>query len=126
MNLQPGDVVERMGFLGTRHKGIFAGWDRGGRGLVVHNAKNEFVKWDFLQNFAAGLPVKISSRVARNPYEQRLIVKRAQSLLGRPYQLLSFNCDHFVTYAQTGKAQSSQLQAFAGVATSVAILAVFL
>lgn len=114
MNLQTGDMIQRPGPLRTDHVGIYLGRDAWGRQWVIHNAKSGFVHEDLLEMFAAGLPVALKSRVARNSYEQRLIVERARSLLGQKYDLLNFNCDHFATFAQTGVAFSPQLRAFAG------------
>jgi hypothetical protein len=109
MVLQRGDAIERQGPAGTMHRGIFAGMDSFGRPWVIHNAKNECVKWDLLEIFADGLPVSFLKRVARNGQEQNLIVARAESLLGRSFDLWKFNCDHLVTYALAGVAESPQL-----------------
>lgn len=109
MNFQAGDVIERPGPAGTKHRGIVAGTDSFGRLMVIHNAKDLYVKYDFMEVFAAGLPVSLVSRVARNWFEQQQIVARAQSLLGKQFDLLKFNCDHLVTFAQTGQASSPQL-----------------
>jgi hypothetical protein len=31
-------------------------------------------------------------------------------LIGRPYNLINFNCEHYATFAQTGRATSSQVE----------------
>jgi hypothetical protein len=108
-----GDIIERPGPFGTKHRGILVGYDEYGRAWVIHNDMGGIVCWVLFEVFAADLPVTIASRRARNPYEQRAIVSRAQSLLGWKYDLLNFNCDHLVTYAQDGIATSPQLQGFA-------------
>lgn len=112
--LQPGDAIQRLGPFGTMHRGIFAGFDLAGQVWVIHNAKNQFVKWDLLEAFAEGQTVTLLKRVARNIYEQNLIVARAKSLLGRKFDLWSFNCDHLVTYALAGVPKSPQLGFFLG------------
>lgn len=114
VNLLPGDAIERPGPLGTMHRGIFAGVDLAGRAWVIHNAKDQCVKWDLLGVFAEGQTVTFLKRVARNAYEQNLIIARAKSLLGRKFDLWKFNCDHFVTYALAGMAKSPQLGFFVG------------
>jgi hypothetical protein len=108
-----GDIIERPGPFGKRHRGIFVGFDEYGRAWVIHNDMGGIVCWVLFEHFAADLPVTIASRKARSPYEQRAIVSRAQSLLGWRYDLLNFNCDHLVTYAQDGVATSPQLQGLA-------------
>lgn len=96
------------------HRGIFAGFDFAGRAWVIHNAKDQCVKWDLLEVFAEGQTVSFLKRVARNTYEQNLIIARATFLLGRKFDLWKFNCDHFVTYALAGVAKSPQLGFFVG------------
>src|SRR5689334_21491882 len=92
--LQPGDAIERPGPFGTMHRGIFVGTDFGDRVWVIHNAKNDCVKWDLLETFADGQPVSFLKRVARNRQEQSSIIARAQSLLGKKFDLWTFNCEH--------------------------------
>lgn len=108
-----GDIVERPGPLGKKHRGIFVGYDEYGRAWVIHNDMGGMVCWVLFENFSAGMAVTVASRKARNSYEQSAIVSRAQSLLGWRYDLLNFNCDHLVTYAQDGVATSPQLHGFA-------------
>lgn len=112
--LQSGDAIQRPGPFGTMHRGIFAGFDLAGRAWVIHNAKDQFVKWDLLETFAEGQTVSFLKRVARNAYEQNLIVARAKSLVGQKFDLWTFNCDHLVTYALAGVPKSPQLGFFLG------------
>jgi hypothetical protein len=109
MQFQPGDVVKRPGPWGTDHLGLFACIDVLGQQWVIHNAKDECVRWDLLESFAAGSSVSLVRR-APNAYEGAVIVKRAQMLLGRRYDLINFNCEHFVTCAIAGNAVSPQLR----------------
>ena len=117
-----GDIIERPGPFAKRHRGVFVGYDEYGRSWVIHNDMGGIVCWVLFEAFAAGLPVALASRKAHNTYEQQAIVARAQSLLGWKYDLLNFNCDHLVTYAQDGIATSPQLQGFA-IAFAIALFA---
>jgi hypothetical protein len=121
MNLLPGDVIERPGPWPTQHRGIFVGVDFYGRAYVIHNAKDGRVCQEPFEIFAAGLPVTLIKRVAQDAVRQKQIVSRAQSLLGKPYDLINFNCDHLVTFAASGAATSPQLLHIAGVLFIVAI-----
>jgi len=118
----PGDIIERDGPVGTKHRGVFVGWNLEGSALVIHNAKDDRVRRDLFETFAEGLPVSRVSRVARNLYEQNMIVERAQSLLGKQFDLLNFNCDHLVTYALAGVAISPQLRTFAAGLAGLVVL----
>jgi hypothetical protein len=47
------------------------------------------------------------------------------SCLGLPYNLVFFNCEHLVSYAETGKAESAQVRAWLTLGLSFAtVLAV--
>lgn len=119
MYLRKGDVIKRRGPLGTEHIGLYAGSDWIGRGWVIHNAKDDRVRWELLETFANGEAVSVV-RQAANAYEGEVIIARAHSLLGQKFDLINFNCEHFVTMAISGAAISPQLR---GVAIGLAILA---
>lgn len=61
-----GDIIEQSGTFGKRHKGIFVGFDEYGRAWVIHNEMGGIVCWVLFEAFAAGLPVTLASRKARN------------------------------------------------------------
>lgn len=57
--------------------------------------------------------------------EQQTILQRANGRIGAPYNLLNANCEDFVTWVVTGKAQSPQRNqhfAFAIVVIGVGLL----
>lgn len=116
MNFQTADIVERPGPWPTQHRGLVAGQDVFGRIWVIHNPKGGCVRYDLLDVFADGQEVTIVPGPALSSAQRVAAVKRAQSLLGRPYDLLNFNCDHMVTFALAGVAKSPQLQACAAIA----------
>src|SRR5579872_2719196 len=106
MILQPSDVIETPGPWPTQHRGIFWGVDVYGQAWVIHNPKGGCVRYDLLHDFASGQSVTLVRRIARNVLEQRRIISRAHSQLGKPYDLVNFNCDHLVTFAISGIATS--------------------
>lgn len=55
--------------------------------------------------------MRLVARVAGGAFEQEQVVQRALSLIGQPYDLLKFNCEHLAYYAQTGVPRSPQLAA---------------
>lgn len=114
MNFQTGDEIQRQGPLGTFHVGIYLGMDAFGREWVIHNAKGGEVAEALLETFAAGFPATVRIPAPAGWYSQQHIARRARSLVGKKYDLLSFNCDHFANYAQTGVAFSPQLRSAVG------------
>jgi len=103
--LQNGDMVEVINpFSFTRHVGIYAA----GRGFI-HNDPACCVRLTDEATFTGGRKMRLIGRVTGGLFEQEQVVQRALSLIGQPYNLLKFNCEHLAYYAQTGVARSPQL-----------------
>jgi lecithin:retinol acyltransferase len=116
--LQNGDMVEVINpFSLTRHVGIYAA----GRGFV-HNDKACCVALVDEATFTGGRKTRLIGRVVGGLFEQEQVVQRALSLIGQPYDLLTFNCEHLAYYAQTGVARSPQLAAGFAVALAMVFL----
>jgi lecithin:retinol acyltransferase len=99
---------------GVWHHGIVAGIPYLTAGLftaeVAHNRKLTGVaKTDLLTDFAVqGQPIFLHRRP--HPALVRQILARVESSLGKPYHLFAQNCEHFASYAFTGKAESSSVK----------------
>ncbi len=63
------------------------------------------------QIFSRGLPVYLAGTAASG--EVPGIVARVQGQLGRPYNLLTFNCETLVSYAVTGEFRSWTVEGLA-------------
>jgi hypothetical protein len=118
--LQNGDMVEVINlFSPTRHVGIYAA----GRGFI-HNDPACCVRLTDESAFTGGRKMRLIGRVVGGLFEQEQVVQRALSLVGQPYDLLKFNCEHLAYYAQTGIARSPQLElaflCFLGIACVIA------
>jgi hypothetical protein len=52
-------------------------------------------------------------------------VKRALDMVGQPYSLINFNCEHFSEFVQHGKARSRQVENFGiGILAALFIIAI--
>ena len=106
MTPQPGDIVARRKGL-VMHKGLVL---RDGR--ILHNTPRRGEHVSSWQEFSAGRRVAVSRpvrSVVADPPNQR-----------RGYHLLRNNCEHTVSRAMSGEAESPQLRSWAvgiGVAT---------
>jgi len=61
-------------------------------------------------------------RLKVSDQEREAAVKRAYSDLGKPYNLISYNCEHHASFVQTGIATSKQVVVVIGVLTSFLII----
>lgn len=99
--LQPGDHIARPALVPALvHHGIVDA-----QLAVVHAQPGRGVVREPLDVFQAGRPIE----VIRRAQEPAAVVARAEAMLGRPFALLSFNCEHLARYASEGRAESHQL-----------------
>lgn len=106
--LQVGDLIRVSRFLHS-HVGIYVGGQN-----VVHNDKGGgVVVLGTLAQFSGGRLIQLHKAATGNTFERQAIANRAFALLGRKFNLWTFNCEHAATWAQSGKAESPQLQGFA-------------
>src|SRR2546425_519997 len=110
MNIQVGDKLRVLSSSGFYHYGIYIGAWGGHPHCLIHNAKFRQVEITTLEAFADGRRVEIAERLARSRWEATQIVQRALSLVGKEYDLISFNCEHMANFALRGRAVSRTVQ----------------
>lgn len=107
--LTPGSTLQTQHPHGYTHYGI-VDWNLTafGEAQVIQNVKGQCVMITPLRQFHdnRGFTVKY---VPQNVAEQQLILKRAYEKLGSRYELLTNNCEHVASYAQTGVPVSRQI-----------------
>lgn len=106
---QIGDILRVPGRLGIPHYGVYVGshWSHGED--VLHSDKDSGVRLNHLWDFAGEYPIDVAVP-ARSGAEGEEIARRALSLRGLPYNLLSLNCEHLASYAQAGVPVSPTLR----------------
>lgn len=105
--LTPGDHLVVSRGLYTHH-GVYAG-----DGWVVHRDFGP-VRLESLANFARGAKVRVCQPKAGD-FPPQTVLARAVSRLGEDrYSLLFDNCEHFVRWCCSGKAESPQIAAGVG------------
>jgi hypothetical protein len=65
-----------------------------------------------LEEFADGQPIEYTW-LPETFEAQRAAIGRAESLLGRPFNLLNANCEDYINWIVTGVARSPQREQFA-------------
>jgi len=103
-----GAILATPGPIRTRHEGIFIGVDMYQGPLVIENSKIKGeVSISTLQQFSGSGQWEVV-HLAPEGYESE-IVNRAFALLGKPYHLTGYNCQHFVAEVYEGVPSSWQL-----------------
>ncbi|MCY7358864.1 MAG: lecithin retinol acyltransferase family protein [Rudanella sp.] len=112
--LQIGDRVVRRKSFGTTHHGIYAGISNG-QPIIAENQRGFGVRYvtlsEFLLHDFSSLhhiePITNLGRVDVLPVIEKF--------LGTPYNLVTFNCEHFAHLIQHGRARSVQAQVAWGI-----------
>lgn len=95
-------------FFGLSHHAIFAETCSQGINWAIHNIPGKGVCWIKLDDLLANGYERIE-RFVGSEFERAEVIKRAKSMLGKPYSLLKFNCEHLAQYAQTKICESEQV-----------------
>ncbi len=119
---QPGMVVSVPIFLFYRHTGIVSDRWHGGKPMVISTSvRSGGVHEEPWDTFAQGSDVTVNGYPGRLPGWE--VVRRAKSLIGTQYDLLTKNCEQFVMFAHGLKPQSAQLAITVVIALCVGVLA---
>ena len=114
--LRIGDQLIRTKGGSIKHYAVLAGVDKNGKYIVAENQINRGVQYIYLDKFLSeGNLVEVQY----NNYsvnEQVRIQNDIKGLLGTSYDLLAYNCEHFVNHVLTHKPVSYQVRTFGVVA----------
>lgn len=119
---EPGTVVSVPIFLLYRHTGIVSDRWHGGKPMVIStSARAGGVREESWDTFAQGRVVSVEGYPGNLPRWE--VVRRARLLIGTRYDLLSKNCEQFVTFVHGLKPQSAQLAFTVLIALCAGVLA---
>jgi hypothetical protein len=114
--VQPGDILIR-----PKHSGLGYHYGTGlSNGLVKDNTPEGGKHVTTFEGFQDGKPAWIV-RPNRTPIENMIVEQRALSNVGDPYAYTADNCEHDMTFAQTGVATSSTVNTLLGIGTLVGL-----
>lgn len=129
MGLSPGDqIVEYITALGiAKHFAIYLGWDDAGTEWVIENIKGDAVRVTKANDFFSRV-IKVDRIIKHTGtnWDRKNLVQRALSKIGVPYNLINYNCEHFVTEVITGKPVSRQVQNAVAVYLSLFVFALLI
>ena len=111
-SVNPADriVVPKSGIKLVQHHAIYLGQNYQGVDLIIENAIGKGVQLITADDFFKKNPeiTRIEQFVGSN-YERRLAVERALTQVGRPYNLINYNCESFSNHVQYNESQSKQV-----------------
>lgn len=111
-NLQPGDrLVLPKNILGIiQHHVIYIGLDDNGCRLYIENYLGKGVQVISERHlFRDGYVITRIEPFTGSTYQRQEAVKRAMQLIGKPYDLVNFNCEHYANTVQHNKNYSNQV-----------------
>jgi hypothetical protein len=109
--IMEGDWVRVMSRVGVWHHGIVRRLVRVSGGIrveIANNVKLSGITATDWHSFSEGREVVLHRR-ASSPQVQEILA-RVEKSMGKTYHLLVQNCEHFASYAFTGKAESKYVQ----------------
>ena len=124
-SLAVGDIIVRTkGGIASEHYAVFIGYQPhlGDDWYVAENQDNFGVRLITLQQFLNEGDLKRVRRFAGDP---ALVISRINNLLGKPYNIVSYNCEHFANEVTTGYAYSKQIQNIVIGAVLLSLLGLF-
>ncbi len=126
--LKPGDelIVPKSGWDIIQHHALYIGYDHNGTHLIIHNDINRGVSLISVDDFFS--VVRKVNRIIPfkgNNAKRKAIVQRSLARIGRPYNLINYNCEHFITEIKSGNPRSRQVEnTFVGVLAALFIGAI--
>jgi len=112
-NLQPGDgvVIPKSLINLVQHHALYLGYDDSGNHYMCENMIGFGVKLTRVQDYFAytGQITRIE-RYLGSGAERKLLVQRALSKLGKPYNLINYNCESFCNDVRYNTPKSKQVE----------------
>ncbi len=114
-NLKIGDLIVRQKGPFSTHFMVYVGIQNG-IPMVAENQNDVGVRFNSLKNALAGNVIKRFEKFGGTEAQRRLVIPRIKNLLGKSYDLIIFNCEHFARYIASGNAESKQVDNIAKIA----------
>jgi hypothetical protein len=111
--LQPGDRIvipkSQMGMV--QHHALYIGTNSSGEDLIIENKIGYGIRIVTAKDFFSEcIGITKVERFCGTNQERRSRIERALSMVGVPYDLITYNCEHFANDIQHGIARSRQIE----------------
>jgi hypothetical protein len=107
--LKIGDLIVRQKGPFSTHYMVYIGWQNGHQ-IVAENQSGKGVRYISLHEALAGNPILRFEPFGGTEIQRLSVVSRINNLLGKQYDLVVFNCEHFARWISTGKVESKQVK----------------
>lgn len=120
-------LIRTKGGIFSKHHALYAGFDFGiNQHLVAENQNGFGVRIVTLNQFLNEGELVRVEHYYYSKSAQRLIISKIKNLLGRAYDSMFYNCEHFVNDVLNGKVSSPQVKKGVGVVLGLFALAFLL
>jgi|SRR5690606_15482714 len=125
--LQPADrlVIPKSALNLVQHHAIYLGKDNNGNRMYIENAIGrgvQVVNEAYL--FRGGYEITRVERFTGNQHQRNAAVQLAMQLIGKQYDLLGFNCEHYANTVQHKKSYSNQVGVGLGLGLFALVLSI--
>lgn len=126
-NLKPCDrlVLPKRELGLIQHHAIFIGTDAYGSNLYIENGIGKGVQIvDEKHLFRDGYNLTRVEIFQGNTLQRNIALNRAMGLVGKPYDLINFNCEHYANTVQHNRCYSKQV--YIGIISAFLVLILFI
>lgn len=108
-HLKTGDLIVRAKGIFSTHYMVYIGIQNGQ--IVVAENQNGFgVRYVTIAEALKGNMIIRTEKFGGTELDRQHVVYKINSILGKPYDLVAFNCEHFARMISHGKPKSSQVE----------------
>jgi hypothetical protein len=107
--IKTGDLIVRQKGPFSTHYIVWIGWQNGVQ-VVAENHNGDGVRYTSLEEALAGKPIMRFEKFGGTESQRSLVISEINKMVGRSYDLVVFNCEHFARWISTGKIESKQVK----------------
>lgn len=108
-NLRIGDLIVRQKGPFSTHFIVYVGI-HGGQHTVAENQNGVGVRYTTLRRALSGNSIKRFERFGGTEAQRSMVIPRINQMVGKPYDLVLFNCEHFARWIASGRIESKQVR----------------
>lgn len=108
-HLKTGDLIVRAKGIFSTHYMVYIE-NQGGNIIVAENQNGYGVRYISLAEALKGNVIVRTEKFGGAEFERNIVVTKINSILGKSYDLVAFNCEHFARMISQGKPKSKQVE----------------